>query len=150
MLIWGTRGRQMKIGEGSFNCPQCQMERAHTHKRSSLYFTLFFIPIFPIRNLGEYVECDGCAQAFDVRVLEYVPPTEAESLSARVRQELETGLPIHMMEKKLSAEGVGPQESSAALEAATRGMLKTCGGCGFSYISTATLCSNCGGDLSLS
>jgi hypothetical protein len=39
------------------------------------WFTLFFIPLIPLNTVGEYVECEGCKQAFKMVVLQ--APTTA-------------------------------------------------------------------------
>lgn len=82
-----------------------------------------------------------------MRVLDSTPSTETELLTTRVRQVMEAGMPVHMVEKRLEAEGVSKEESDTVLEIASRGMLKTCDSCGFSCISTVT---NCSASLSLS
>ncbi len=149
MIFFGSRSRQIKLDEGQFNCPHCQAKRSYKHMRSTVYFTLYFIPLFPIRKLGEYILCESCNQALDMRVLDYEPPSEAELLISQVKAELESGMPIHMMEKKLLNSGHNPETTSRFLEQASRGLLKTCVDCGFSYISTVTACANCGGTLKL-
>lgn len=150
MIFFGSRGRQIKLGEGQFNCPHCQTERPYKHMRSTVYFTLYFIPLFPIRKLGEYILCESCNQALDMRVLDYEPPSEKELLVAQTKAELEAGMPIHMMEKKLLNTGLSAKTTTDILEHASRGLLKTCTDCSFSYISTVTACTNCGGTLKLS
>jgi transcription elongation factor Elf1 len=149
MIVWGSRGRQMKLGSGEFNCPRCNTKRTYTHKRSTVYFTLYFIPLFKVRDLGEYVECDTCKQSYEMSVLKYEPPTEAERMMASVQLELEAGLPIHMATKKLVSNGVSETDSKEVVRLASRGLSKTCTDCKFEYISTVTLCSNCGGRLEL-
>jgi zinc-ribbon family len=149
MIIWGSKGRQMKLGSGEFNCPRCQAKRSYHHMRSTLYFTLYFIPLFRMRNLGEYTECQTCKQGFQMEILHYEPPTQTELMMASVQQELEAGLPLHMAHKKLVSNGVSETDAKQVIELASRGMTKTCKGCNFEYISTVTLCSNCGGRLEL-
>jgi hypothetical protein len=102
-----------------------------------------------MRNLGEYTECQTCKQGFQMEILQYEPPTETELMIARVQQELEAGLPLHMAYKKLVSNGVNGTDAKQVTELASRGMTKTCKGCGFEYISAVTLCSNCGGRLEL-
>jgi zinc-ribbon family len=150
MIIWGSKGRQMKLGSGDFNCPKCQAKRPYNHMRSTVYFTLYFIPLFKTRDLGEYVECQTCKGSYKMEILNYEPPTEAQLMIANVQDELEAGLPLHMARKKLVSSGVSETQASEIIQAASRGGLtKTCQGCGFEYISTVTLCSNCGGKLEL-
>lgn len=78
IILWGSRGFTSTVGEGKFFCPQCGGDQRYEHKQVSRYFTLYFIPLFPIGGGGEYVECLKCQEAFDPQVLE---------LSGRQREE---------------------------------------------------------------
>ena len=69
MIIFGTKGRTKEIGRGEFFCPNCRIQRPYIEKRISRYFTLYFIPIFPIKKLGEYVECQVCKKAYKPGIL---------------------------------------------------------------------------------
>jgi hypothetical protein len=60
MIIYGHRAREIDVATGEFDCPRCQARRGFKHKRVVRYFTLFFIPLFPLGRLGEYVECQTC------------------------------------------------------------------------------------------
>ena len=70
MIIWGTKGRQKQLEQGTFYCPKCNDIRPYIRKRVSRYFTLYFIPLFETKNLGEFVECQGCKTGFDPKVLD--------------------------------------------------------------------------------
>ena len=61
---------------GEFNCPNCNSLRPYKLKRYAKYFTLFFIPLFQIKNLGEQVECQKCFMSFKPKVLERSPKTQ--------------------------------------------------------------------------
>ncbi len=73
MIIFGTRGVKFKIDEGNFLCPQCAIERGYKHKKVRRFFTLYFIPLIPLDNLGDYVECQTCKGTFVSNVLNYKP-----------------------------------------------------------------------------
>jgi hypothetical protein len=66
------------MGSGQFHCPHCDVRRAYDHRKSQQWFTLYFIPVFPIKTYGEYVTCEGCANTFDPAVLSY-DPTQARA-----------------------------------------------------------------------
>lgn len=149
MIFFGSKSRQREIASGEFDCPNCQEKRNYKQMRSSVFFTLYFIPIFPIRQLGEFVECGSCSQAFQLDVLNYELPSEQELVVRQIQAGLESGLPVHMMEKKLLNNGMAFEDAALVLEQASRGLLKSCVDCGFSYISTVTECANCGGALKL-
>ena len=61
MIIWGSKVKEKQVGTGTFYCPGCRADTPYSHQRVSKYFTLYFIPTFPMENLGEYVRCTRCA-----------------------------------------------------------------------------------------
>ena len=147
MIVWGTRGRQIELSAGQFHCPKCDVTRPYKQKRVAQYFTLFFIPLFQIKNLGEFVECQFCHQTYKPEVLSYKPPSPAERLLFAVRKELETGTPIHMVQQKLMANGTDQANAKKLTDAATGGVQVKCSKCGFLYLGSIKLCTNCGSSL---
>jgi predicted RNA-binding Zn-ribbon protein involved in translation (DUF1610 family) len=147
MIIWGTRGRQIELSVGQFHCPKCDTTRQYKRKRVAQYFTLFFIPLFQIKNLGEFIECQSCHQSYKPEVLTYKPPSPAERLLVTIRKELETGTPIHMVQQKLIANGADQESAKKLTDIATAGVQVKCPKCGFSYLGTIKLCTNCGSSL---
>src|SRR5579863_2446913 len=69
IVIWGFRSIRLIIGEGTFVCPTCRMEREFWHKRWKRFFTIYFIPIIPLGDGNEYVECRSCGGTFRADVL---------------------------------------------------------------------------------
>jgi hypothetical protein len=69
VIIWGARNREKRMAEGRFFCPHCRQEAPYHAMRVSKYFTLYFIPLFPIQKLGEYVRCVLCQTNFKPEVL---------------------------------------------------------------------------------
>jgi len=89
MLIWGWRTRFKTLMEGMFHCPGCGGDRHYAHKQARTWFTLFFLPVIPLKMLGEHVECQTCRKGYDLRVLSL--PTSAalvEQLAAATREAL--------------------------------------------------------------
>ncbi len=74
MIIFGSKTRETEVGSGQFFCPHCGNYRLYTRKRVGEYFTLYFLPIFRYKTLGEVVQCQVCRQNFDPAVLTYRPP----------------------------------------------------------------------------
>jgi len=72
-IIFGTRGIRSTIKQGAFYCPQCQSEKNYKHKKVTQFFTLYFIPLIPLGNKGEYVECQTCRNTYIERVLDIAP-----------------------------------------------------------------------------
>jgi hypothetical protein len=75
MIIWGSTGREKTISKGEFYCPACRGHAPYLHRKVSRYFTLYFIPLFPMEKLGEYVHCKQCNNQFGPQVLQL---TEAQ------------------------------------------------------------------------
>jgi len=70
MLIWGSEGNGKENSQGQFFCPKCNLLRPYKHKQISKLSTLYFIPLFETKDLGEAVECQVCQNGFDPRALE--------------------------------------------------------------------------------
>jgi hypothetical protein len=68
MIIWGSKGKEKQVATGTFYCPTCRTDETYSHQRVSKYFTLYFIPVFPMENLGEYVRCLRCSGEFKTEV----------------------------------------------------------------------------------
>ena len=69
MIIFGTQGVTYSKGKGRFSCPSCCCTRPYDHKRVRRFFTLYFIPVIPLDQLEEYVECESCRDTFQLSVL---------------------------------------------------------------------------------
>lgn len=70
IIFFGTGPVRSTIKEGHFNCPQCEASVPYRHRKVTKFFTLFFLPIFPVGSPIEYVECGRCNNTFIPRVLE--------------------------------------------------------------------------------
>jgi len=75
MIIYGYRNREIMRGTGSFYCAKCEVQRPYKHKKVVRYFTLFFIPLFPLGTLSEYVECGVCGRTYKPEILSAVSTT---------------------------------------------------------------------------
>jgi hypothetical protein len=116
------------------------------------YFSLYFIPVFRIKDLGQAVVCQHCEQAFDPVVLTRKAPIE-QTLSARdrlilsIRKELEEGMPVHMMKRKLISQKMDEPSVDHYVGEALDGKVVTCKECGFEYIAGVERCLNCNREL---
>jgi len=81
MIIWGSTGKEKSVGAGRFFCPRCMAQAGYRHVRVSRYFTLYFIPLFPMETLGEYVQCNACSGQFKTEVLR-ISPDEIKALTS--------------------------------------------------------------------
>jgi len=76
ILIFGIRSRLKTIAEGSFFCPKCGADRQYKLQSIRRWFTLFFLPVFPVSApRGEIVKCATCGTGFRPEVLN--TPTSA-------------------------------------------------------------------------
>ena len=59
MIIVGSRRRNRVMGQLRYTCKKCQQDAFHSVVRTRLFFTAFFIPLFPI---GKYstARCNLC------------------------------------------------------------------------------------------
>jgi hypothetical protein len=76
MFIYGYTGKEKVISKGHFCCPNCQKLRSYKHIRVQKYYSIYFIPIYPVKNLGEFVQCQGCFIAFKPDILKTNPAKE--------------------------------------------------------------------------
>jgi hypothetical protein len=94
MIIWGSKAREFVEQEGSFFCPVCRKETSYQLKRLGKYFTLYYMPLFQIKDLGRFVECKQCKNLLKEEVLNYQheqaissdPGKEEESLFSSVAE----------------------------------------------------------------
>lgn len=65
MTIWGWKSIRRQVGSGVFACPSEETERAYWVYRVRSWFTVFSIPLIPVRVLAEQVECFCCGRVYD-------------------------------------------------------------------------------------
>lgn len=69
MIIWGSTTKEKTLTSAAFFCPSCQLDTTYDHIRVARYFTLYFIPLFAMETLAEYIKCRHCQAAFEPTVL---------------------------------------------------------------------------------
>lgn len=92
MIIWGSRGLNLKGPAGKFFCPQCDAERDYQRRKVQRFFTLYFIPLIPMDVVHESVGCQTCKQHYTLAVLQYDPRAEREQVSQELNQYFQTVL----------------------------------------------------------
>ena len=85
-IIFGTRGVRSTIKEGQFYCPQCDAQTRYKHKKVTQFFTLYFIPLIPLGNKGQYVECMSCRNTYIERILQMRPTIDVSDRPQSKRQ----------------------------------------------------------------
>ena len=63
-------------------CPSCQEDVNYDHKQVKRFGTLYFIPLLPLDELGDYVECQKCKNTYNQRVLGHNPEKDSEIFQA--------------------------------------------------------------------
>ena len=111
MIIWGTRGVRFCSQRGEFYCPICQSTKSYAKKRVRKFFTLYFIPIIPLNNLGEYVECGTCENTFKPEVLSFDPTADARIFRAEFERAMKRVLLM-----MTSADGTEDNSEYAAVQ----------------------------------
>jgi hypothetical protein len=145
-IIWGSRGLTSTLQHGDFFCPSCQEQQAYTLQQVRPFFTLYFIPIFPIGGADRYVECKSCKTTFKEEVLNYEPPSEGQRAIQQLYAEMTSGTPIQVIRKKLENAGVESNKADELIEKLCDGQPRHCS-CGQSFHSSVKKCTNCGAAL---
>lgn len=76
ILVWGFKAISKTLSEGVFHCPREGGDRQYRHRSARKWFTFFWIPIIPLKELGDFVECSSCNSTFYPSVL--TAPTTAK------------------------------------------------------------------------
>jgi ribosomal protein L37E len=156
MIIVGSKIKHRTIEEGEFFCPKCQAEQVYNLKRATRFLTLYFIPVIPLAQIGEFVECQSCGLSFVPRVRDM----RREALVARprhslamilnsARQRLEEGLPIDYLIRDLTAANLDLDVARGLVASAIGVQQNVCDRCGLSYAPHVHVCSECNTPLRL-
>jgi tellurite resistance protein len=81
-LVWGFKGRAAETAVGRFYCPDCGDHRDYRKMKVKRWFTLYWIPLFPTKDLGDHVECKTCKATYNEAVLSFDPKSSAEKFEA--------------------------------------------------------------------
>lgn len=81
-VLFGTRGITATKDTGDFHCPECGQERSYRTRAVRRFFTLFFIPVIPLDEIGRYVECETCEGTYRPEVLDFDPAAQRAQVEA--------------------------------------------------------------------
>ena len=145
-IIFGNRVRHTTLSTGEFYCPQCKTRRNYELRRARNYFALYFIPIFPLKTIGDYVRCATCGTNFqsDVLKLPEPPATPLDRMALEARADLDSGTPIEFARQKLINTGLKLDLVQQTIEAAAGPDRRKCMACELTYRSTVQRCAKCG------
>ena len=93
MIIFGTKGRSFKMDSGEFHCPNCNTPRTYHKKYVQDWFTLYFIPTFPVGGKkNEHIECDDCSSIYHLDVIDHKPGLNDEEMASEYEKALQNVL----------------------------------------------------------
>jgi hypothetical protein len=78
IIIFGTRRRLTVVNPGetlASSCPHCSGDLVL--KENKTWFTLFFLPIFPVNSNGTFYHCNRCDGAYKSEAREYFVTQQA-------------------------------------------------------------------------
>ena len=93
MIIFGTKGRSIKMDSGEFHCPNCNAPRTYQKKYVQDWFTLYFIPTFPVGSKkNEHIECEECSSIYHLDVIDHKPGLNDEEMASEYEKALQNVL----------------------------------------------------------
>lgn len=96
MIIFGTKSVTTTPEKGEFHCPYCDIKNAFRQRKVRQFFHLYFIPLIPLKQLGEYVECQKCKNTFNTGVKDYDPAAIAAQFEAEYHNAIKQVM-IHIL-----------------------------------------------------
>jgi len=152
MIIWGSKGKTKVEGRGTFMCPRCNSLQPYLHHVVGKYFTLYFIPLFKTKDIGEYIECQSCFMTYKPEVLEwsrdrYQANEKFKQMIGEIRENLESSIPIQFILQGLVDKGLEEQIATQLILEATNNRMAKCYQCGLAYIDSLSYCQQCGSKL---
>tara|TARA_Y100000590_G_scaffold77534_1_gene85948 strand:- start:1375 stop:2013 length:639 start_codon:yes stop_codon:yes gene_type:complete len=105
-ILFGTKGRAIETDSGQFHCPNCNIKEEYGKKYVQDWFTLFFIPIFPISGKkNDHIECKKCESIYHTDVIEYKPALNEEEIESEYEKALKNVLCLMILADKKVEEG---------------------------------------------
>jgi hypothetical protein len=65
IIIFGTSTVPRNLARGYFFCPACQCRAPCLFRKLSRYFHLFFLPLIPLGDRGQFYQCGRCQGQFN-------------------------------------------------------------------------------------
>lgn len=150
MIIFGTRPRSKTIDTGDFFCPHCQTTRTYERKEARPYFTLYFIPLFPIGKPYEFIECTVCRVTYQPEVLKVKRAPTTASLATHVnnlKANLDGGMSVEYALRDLTDAGIDRDVALGMIKSAIGDDRRKCPTCSLTYASTVAICGEDGTSL---
>ena len=78
------------MDSGKFHCPNCNDNRVYNKKYVQDWFTLYFIPTFPVGSKkNEHIECEECSSIYHLDVIDYKPGLNNEEMTSEYEKALQ-------------------------------------------------------------
>jgi hypothetical protein len=147
VVLLGTSERDRLLKSGSFRCPNCRRDRYCTYRRVESWFNLFFVPIFRLDVVTDYIKCRDCRHAFALpAMLPFLP--HGGYLPSDLRVELRSGASIEGVEQRLVDSGVDRETAQGVIRGMVGDRLRSCPQCQRTYQEDVVACWDCGRPLS--
>lgn len=142
-IILGERERAVEQSRDELFCPNCNTTRAFKRMHVGSYFTLFFVPIFEMRRIGQHVECLHCKSRYDPKSVSSESPTLAYRAVTAARSDLEAGTAVEQVIDKL-AKGMTTRDLATQFVNSAAGVdRRKCAACNLTYIPAVETCKRC-------
>ena len=77
------------MDSGTFQCPNCKDNKDYQKKYVQNWFTLYWIPIFPVGEKNdEHIECDACSNIYHTDVIDYKPGLNEKEIESEYQKAL--------------------------------------------------------------
>jgi hypothetical protein len=146
VIFWGISDRDRLVKSGTFVCPNCKMQRYCTHRRIESWFSLFFVPLFRLEGVAEYLKCRDCRHSFELPELRPFLPRGGH-LASDLRVELRSGASIEGVERRLVESGVDRETARSVVGEIVGDRRRSCPHCLLTYQGSVAACWECGRPL---
>lgn len=146
IIIFGSKVRYKTIGAGQFYCPQCQARRDYELRQARNWFSLYFIPVIPLNQLGEFVTCLTCGTNFKKDVLSMPLPANnpLDRMAREAQADMDSGTPIEMVRQKLINTGLSRELAEQVIAQAAGPDRRSCPNDQLTYRVGVQRCARCG------
>jgi len=87
MILYGYKHRNIELASGQFFCENCDTGREYKHISIVRYFTLFFVPLFPLGTVSSYIECQTCMTTYKPEEIAALPDNQQLAADMAARKE---------------------------------------------------------------
>ena len=110
LIILGLRVFYRTMAQGMFYCRRCGGDREYRHRAGRRWFTVFFLPVIPLNQVGEHVQCTTCRTRYVTDVL-------SQPTTARMQVALPAGMRAAVSAMLRSGDPSSPVSRQRAIEA---------------------------------